>query len=513
MALDRRTLVKLAGGTAAATLAPHRATVLAQATPAAGAGELVIGKGQEALTLDPALATAAASLDLISVVYERLVGFDGAGQPQPVLAESWELPDNLTYTFHLRQGVTFHNGRVFTAEDVKHTIDRLQAEATDSPWAGQFAPIEEIEIVDSRTITFHLNAPFGPFLATLSAGYASIVPADGSIDLQETMIGTGPFSLESWTPDVETVMVANPAYWQESVPLLSALRWRILPDVTTRLEALDEGNIHLTALADPLSAAEAQDSDGVNVLQQATTDYFLLGFNCATPPFDNTDVRRALSLAIDRYAIIDAALSGFGQVTGPVVPTMGDWAQPVEQLPTYTLDREKATALLEEAGASDLAFTILVGNLYPEFVAIAEAIQTQLATIGVSVEVEQVQWSTFIDRWLARDFQAFVSFYSSGNDPDSALYPAFHTEGSNNTFQFSEDEIDRLLESGRTMTDPEKRRSAYQNLEVALAEEAPAIFLATRIEFFAVRDTVDGFQPTATQTWASLAQTSITSEE
>ena len=512
MALDRRTLVKLAGGTAAATLAPHPATALAQATPAAAAGELIIGKVQEASTLDPARATSAASLDLIAVVYERLVTFDEAGQPQPMLAESWELPDDLTYTFHLRSGVIFHNGRSFGAEDVKHAIERIRSEATDSPWAGQFAPIDEIEIIDSHTITFHLNAPFGPFLATLSTGYASIVPADDTIDLREMMTGTGPFALDTWTPEVETRMVANATYWQDSVPLLTAVRWRILPDVTARLEAISEGAIHLTALADPITATEAQQSAGVEVLQQDTTDYFLIGFNCAQPPFDNTDVRRALSLAIDRQAIVDAALSGYGQVTGPVVPTMGEWAQPVEQLPTYTVDREKATTLLAEAGASDLAFTILVGSLYPEFVAIAEAIQAQLATIGVAVEVEQVQWNDFLDRWLARDFQAFVSFYSSGNDPDSALYPAFHTDGSVNTFQFSEREIDRLLESGRTMTDPEKRRAAYQNLEVALAEEAPAIFIATRVEFFAVRDTVEGFLPTATQTWATLAQTSITLE-
>ncbi len=512
MALDRRMLVKLAGGATAASMASRPVAMLAQATPAAVAGELIIGKGQDALALDPAVATAAASLDLIAVVYERLAALDDAGQPQPVLAESWEMPDDLTYIFRLRPGVTFHNGKMLAAEDVKHTIERIRAEATGSPWAERFAPIDEIEIVDSRTVTFHLNAPYGPFLATLSAGYASIVPADDTIDLQETMIGTGPFVLDTWTPDVETVMSANAAYWQPDVPLLTSVRWRILPDVSARLEALRDGAIHLTPLTDPLTAAEAQQDGDVRVLQQATTDYFLLGFNCAEPPFDDPIVRRALSLAIDRQAIVDAALSGYGQVTGPIVPTMGGWAQPVEQLPTYTVDREKAKALLEEAGASDIAFTILVGSLHREFAGIAEAIQAQLGLIGVTVELEQVEWNTYLDRWFARDFQSFVSYQGSGNDPDSALYPAFHTDGSVNAFQFSEEEIDRLLESGRTLTDRETRRSVYQNLEVALAEEAPAIFIATRVGFFAERDTVDGFQPTAMQTWATLAQTTVAPE-
>ena len=223
-------------------------------------------------------------------------------------------------------------------------------------------------------------------------------------------------------------------------------------------------------------------------------------------------MRRALSLAVDRQAIIDSALFGYGQVTGPIVPTMGDWAQPVEQLPTYTLDREKATALLEEAGANDLTFTILVGSLHPEFAGIAEAIRAQLAMIGVTVELEPVEWTTYLDRWFDREFQCFVSYNGSGHDPDSALYPAFHTDGSDNAFQFSEEEIDRLLESGRTLTDHETRRSVYQNLEVALAEEAPAIFIATRVGFFAERDNVDGFQPTAAQTWDTLVQTTVAPE-
>lgn len=512
MPLDRRTLVKLTGGATAATLASRPVTVLAQATPAAVAGELIIGKGQDALALDPALAIASSSLDLIAVVYERLAAFDETGQPQPVLAESWEMPDDLTYVFTLRPGVTFHNGKTLVAEDVKHTIERIRAEATGSPWAERFAPIDEIEIVDSRTVTFYLNAPYGPFLATLSAGYASIVPQDDTIDLRETMIGTGPFALDSWTPDVETVMTANAAYWQPDEPLLTSVRWRILPDMSARLEAIRDGTIHITPLADPLAVAQARQSEGVQVLQQDTTDYYLLGFNCAEPPFDNPIVRRALSLAVNRQAIVNTALSGYGQVTGPIVPTMGDWAQPVEQLPTYTVDREQAKALLEEAGATNLAFTILVGSLHPEFAGIAEAIQDQLATIGVTVELEPVEWNTYLDRWFARDFQSFVSYNGSGHDPDSALYPTFHTDGSDNAFQFSDDEIDRLLESGRTLTDHETRRSVYQNLEVALAEEAPAIFIATRVGFFAERDSVDGFQPTATQTWDTLAQTTVTPE-
>jgi peptide/nickel transport system substrate-binding protein len=515
MSMDRRMLVKLAGGSTAAMLAGAAPVIVVaqEGTPVPEAGELIIGKGQEAVGLDPALVTAQSSFDLIGVVYERLVEFDEAGQPQPMLAESWENPDDLTYVFTLRQGVTFHTGKGLTAEDVKFTFDRIKDEAMASPWASQFAPVDAIEATDDLTVTFRLNAPYGPFLATLSSNYASIVPNDDTIDFQATMAGTGPFMLESWEQDTETVLVAHAGYWNPDEPLVTTVRYRILPEETARLAAVRTGEIHLTAIADPLTVDAAAETEGVQVIEYDTTDYYLLGFNCAEPPFDNPQVRQALSLAIDRQAIVDAVFFGRGQVTGPVVPTLGEWAQPIEQLPNYEVDREKAQTLLEEAGASDLSFTILVGSLYQEFVNIALVIQDQLSEIGVTAELEQVEWGTFIDRWIARDFQSFVSFNGSGNDPDRALYPAFITDGSVNAFQFSDEEVDRLLESGRTTTSAEDRKPIYHNVEVALAEAAPVIFISTRVGFFAVRDEVRGFQPSPAQTWSTLSQTTVTAEE
>ena len=511
MALDRRTLIKLAGGSTVAMLAGGApALVLAQSTPAAvAAGELVIGKGQEAVGFDPGVVTAASSFDLISVVYERLVEFDEAGDPQPMLAESWDIPDDKTYVFTLRPDVTFHNGQPLTAADVKHTFDRIKDEATASPRVAQFTSVESIEATDDHTVTFHLNAPYGPFLATLSSGFASIVPADDSIDLQAQMVGTGPFKLESWKQDTETVLTAFDDYRIAEEPKIATLRYRIMPEESARLAAIRTGEIQLTAITDPLTVESAKQSEGVEVLEQDTTDYYLLGLNCAEPPFDDPKVRQALSLAIDRQAIIDAVFFGRGQVSGPIVPTMGDWAQPVEDLPNYAVDRDQAKALLKEAGASDLTFKIVVGSLYQEFENIALVIQDQLAEIGVTVELEPVEWGTFIDRWIARDFQSFVSYNSSGDDPDGALYSAFITDGGTNAFQYSDPKVDELLETGRATTDPDARRSTYQELETVLAEQAPVVFICTRVGFFAVRDTVSGFAPTVAQTWSTLSQTTV----
>jgi len=518
--LNRRTMLKVTGGTAIAALAASTAgKAFAQeaspnaspgAAPGAGSGTLVIGKAQEAVGFDPAVVTASSSFDLIAVLYDSLVTFDDNGKPQPSLAESWTMPDDLTYIFKLRQGVTFHNGQPLTAADVKFTFDRIKDPATASPWASQFEPVASIEATDASTVTFKMNKPYGPFLATLSASLASILPKTKTpIDFQTTAVGTGPFMWGTYTKDTETVLNAYPKYWESGLPRLASLDYKILPEDSSRLAAVRTGEIQLTTLIDPISVEAAAKSDGVQTLTQDTTDYYLLGLNCAKAPFDNPKVRQALSLAIDRQAIIDAVFFGQGKVSGPIVPTLGDWAQPLDKVPNYTVDTDQAKALLAEAGQSNLSFKIVVGSLTADFQNIALVIQDQLKKIGVTADLDQVEWGTFIERWKAHDFESFVSYNGSGNDPDRALYPTFHTSGSTNVFSFTDPAVDKLLDEGRATADAEARKATYQKIETAIAEQAPVIFINTRVASFALRDTVKGFAPSTSQTWETLQDTTV----
>jgi peptide/nickel transport system substrate-binding protein len=516
--INRRTMLKATGGAAAlAATARLSPAVFAQsATPTAGAGAaagtLIIGKGQEAVGLDPAKTTAASSQDLQAVVYDRLVVFDDNNKPQPELAEKWENPDETTFVFHLRPNAAFQDGAPLTSADVKASFDRIIDPATASPWASQFAPVASIEATDPQTVTFKLKQAYGPFLATLSAVYSSIVPKaalDKGTDLQSTMIGTNAFGLKEYKKDVETILDAFPRYWQEGLPKLATLDYKILPDEPSRLSAIRAGDIALTTLADPANVDTAKSADGVKVIDQETTDYYLMGLNCKQAPFDNVKVRQAMSYAIDRQAIVEAVFFGQGKVTGPIVPTLGDWAVPVDQLDSYKPDPDKAKSLLSEAGVSNLSFKILVGSLYPEFVSIALVIQDQLKQIGVKVDLDQVEWGTFIDRWKKRDFQAFVSYNGSGNDPDRALYPALHTGGSVNAFQFSDPKVDSLLDEARNTNDAAERKKLYNEIEPMVVDEAPAIFICTRTAHFALRDTVSGFAPSPSQTWDTLKETTV----
>lgn len=512
--VNRRNLLRLAGGGAGAAALmglPPTSTARAQeGTPAVeGSGNLIIGKAQEAVGLDPALVTADSSVQIFGPVYQQLVRFDAENQPQPDLAESWETPDDKTFVFRLREGVTFHNGAPLTSADVKHTFERILDPAMNSPWLTQFEPVASIEVPDDRTVRINLKQPYGPLLATLSAAYAAIVPQNVG-DLQTTMVGTGPFMLTEYTRDTRTVMSANPNYWEADLPGLAQLTYQILPDESARLAAIRTGEIGLTSLADPAAVSLASREEGVQVVTQETTDYYLLGLNCQRPPFDNVKVRQALSLAVDRQALLDAVFFGEGRVTGPIVPTLGTWATPVEQLPLYAPDLDRAKTLLSEAGlGSGFEMSILASPFYPEFINIALVLQSQLQEVGITVTLDQVEWGTFIDRWRNRDFAAFVSYNGSGNDPDRALYPVFRTGGSVNAFQFSDPEVDRLLEQGRSTVDPAQRQEIYRQVEAKIAEAAPGLFLFTRTAYFALRDNVQGFEPTPVDTWETLKRTRL----
>ncbi|MCA9833530.1 MAG: hypothetical protein KC435_06280 [Thermomicrobiales bacterium] len=505
MSLNRRALLK----SAAATMAVGSFCTIPSRILAQGADTIIIGKAEEAVGWDPALVTATSSFELLAALYETLISFDEDGQPFGVLAESWEQTDETTYVFKLRQGVTFHNGNPMTSADVKFTFDRLMSEETGSVWVSQFTPIDSVEATDDATVTFKLKQSYGPFLAVLTAGYTAILPNLPDTDFQTNIIGTGAYKLSDHVKDTQTTLVAHDGYWQDGQPVTASVRYNIMPDESARLAAVRTGEINLTSLVDPVSIDTAKSDSNVVVLEQESTDYYLLGLNCAVAPFDNVQVRQALSMAIDRQAIIDSVFFGAGQVSGPIAPTMGDWANALEDLPNYTVDLDGAKALLEEAGASDLSFSITVGSNRTEFVNIALVIQDQLKQIGVTVELDQVEWGTFIDKWVARDFQSFVSYNGSGNDPDRALYPALTTGGSVNAFQFSNADLDALLEKGRTLSDHEERKAVYREAEILIADQAPLIFIATRTGHFATSANVSGFAPTASQTWTTLPLTSV----
>ncbi|MBV9134450.1 MAG: hypothetical protein JO318_17225, partial [Chloroflexi bacterium] len=302
---------------AAATSAPTAAPTTA-AAPAKG-GEIVIGKDQEAPGLDPAKNPAQAATRVFDLMYSRLTRLDAQMRPQPDLAEKWDIsPDGKTYTFHLRQGVKFHNGRDLTSADVKYTYERILNPDTASIAKSFFDPIDHIDTPDPSTVTVVLKAPNTPFLVNTAATWAGIVAKEvvdaNNGDLNKVDAGSGPFMLQEWTPDTRTVLVRNPNYYIPGQPAADKITFQIMPDENARIAALRTGNIQFTVLSAAGFDTLKSDSS-VKAVEGPTLSYAYLGMNVSRAPFDKPEVRQAISYVVDRNEIINSVFRGHARLT------------------------------------------------------------------------------------------------------------------------------------------------------------------------------------------------------
>lgn len=473
-------------------------------TPQKG-GMLRFGKAQEAVGLDPALVTATSSRILTALVYDRLVSLDDNYNPIPELAESWDINESGTiYTFHLRKGVTFHDGSELKASDVQFTFHRILNPDTASSWSSKINMIESIEVIDDYTVRFVLSQPYGAFITTLDSDWASIVPqaaVEEYGDLQTHMDGAGPFILSEYTPNTRTVLTTNQNYWGE-IPSIDGIIFTIIPDEASRLAALRSGDLDMAQLSDPAAVSMASRSENLVVFSQPTVDYYMVGINTTRPPLNDVRVRQAMSLAIDRQAALNTVLFGDGLVSGPIPPTLGKWALPISEMPLFQQDTQKAKDLLAEAGYPDgFSFEILASPQYPQFVSIALVLQQQLSAVGIDATIKQVEWGDFITLWKARDFDTFVSYQTAGSDPDYALYGYFRGGSAFNAVQLSDPDVDKHLDLGRTTIDNQARMTIYTDAQKALALAVPDLFLFTRTEYMGASKNVDGFYLTAVNTF------------
>ena len=460
-------------------------------------GSIVVGVDQEAIGMDPNIVTSFSSHRRVELLYNRLVRYDTDANVVPDLAESWEIVDPTTYVFHLREGVTFHNGRELTADDVKYTIERILDPETGSPARSFLEPIEEVHVEGPYTIELRLREPTASLLDALAHGNTSIVPPEEIEehgDLQRTAVGTGPFMLETWTPDQEMVMVRNPDYFEEGLPYLDEITIRVIPDQTSLLAGLRTGSLQAALINEGSVLRVAERDEDLTILSAPSLNLRTYGFNVTREPFDDARVRRAIALAIDRDRIIQTAEFGFGEVSAPMPSSAREWAASLEDLPNYRPDLDEARALLQEAGAEGLTFNIVTAPTYEGGIDIAEVIQEQLGAIGLNAQLDVVEWGIYIDRWVERDFDSMVELRGGGADPDRFLYRLIHSEGAVNNFLYGNPELDNLLEVGRSSIDEAERREAYLEAQQLLAAEFPYIALYTPVETMVVSEGVSGYQ-------------------
>ncbi len=458
---------------------------------------LTIGVDQEVVGLDPNLVTAFSSFRRVDFLYNKLVRYNDRLEIEPDLAESWEYLDSRTIVFKLRRGVKFHDGAEMTSEDVKFTLERVLDPATRSPGRSFIDQIASIETPDGYTVRIKLSLPLASLLSGLASANLSIVEkaaVQKAGNLQRVEAGTGPYMLAEWVPDNFMRLVRHPDYFRRGLPKVDTLVIRVIPDQASLLAGVRTRSLDLATINQGAVITSAKREPALVVLQKPGINLRIFSFNTSRLPYTDARVRYAFAWAIDRAAVINTAEFGFAAPSGPILAGT-PWALATSQLPSYTPDVARAKQLLADAGyPNGFATKIVTSPTYEGGIAVAQVVQEQLRAIGVQATLENIEWGTYINRWVARDFDTMIELRGGDPDPDRFLYRTFHSTGGVNNFLFKDTAIDRLLERGRVNVDPARRKVVYDELQRALVEAAPAVFLYAPMETQVLQGYVKGFK-------------------
>jgi len=458
--------------------------------------------------LDPHIVTAFNSVQVVSgTIYESLTTIDKDLRTVPGLAESWQIsPDNLTYTFRLRGGVAFHDGKPAEAADVVASLKRVMSAAIASPLASRLVSVADATAPDARTVVVTLKEPTAPLLTALAS--IAIVPRGFEADkdgLQRAPMGTGPFKFKEWQPNGFIALEKNAGYWDKAKPRVDGVKFNIVPESATRQVGLTSGQYQILPNIDAATALQLRGRPNVRLVDTLELAYTLIGMNVSKPPFDNPKVREALNYALNRPEIVQAALFGAGVPGGSLSPALKDWAADVASFPCFRHDPAKAQALLREAGiTAPIAITLLVLPRQ-DIRDIAQVVQQQLNRAGFRVELRIPEIGQFVQDWRNSNFDAFASTNAGSTDPDDYYYRTFRTGGSTNVFKYSNPELDTLLDTGRRETAMPARKAAYDRAQAILACEGPAATLTYGQLYTATRNNVQGFDIIANRSLMSLS--------
>ncbi|HRV96124.1 MAG TPA: ABC transporter substrate-binding protein [Anaerolineae bacterium] len=459
-------------------------------------GTLKVAFQNEWAGLDPHTVSSYSSYQILNNVLEGLTFYDNNLNLVPWLAESWEQSeDGLTWTFHLREGVMFTNGREMTAEDVKWSFERLIDPATGAGNAARVGPPEtQIEVIDDYTVAITHPEPFGIFPQSIGFDKSTGIVAKESVNEDGIIvepIGTGPFQISEVEGTTRMVLTKNEDYWQEGLPYLDAIEITPIPDDTVRETALLSGDVDwvLSIAPQNYESLEANPDVVVSTAPQLSYDY--MGINLTREPFTDVRVRQAIALALDREEIAAAGYFGLAETiegpTGPGSPWYFDYAP-------YGQDIERAKELLAEAGYPDgFEMELLPTVQYGETVRAAQVIQQQLAAIGITASINAPEWSQWLELEGNFNYDAYICNWNGLIDADQYYYLQHKSDQVFNFTGYENPEFDELVTEARSTSDFDERYQIYQDLNQILVDDAPYIYMYNKLEIRAYSPQVKGF--------------------
>jgi len=454
----------------------------------------------EPKTLDPVGPSDNPTLWALHNVHDCLVLVsDDSTYIEPDLAESWEISDDLlTYTFQLRKGITFHNGKEATAKDVVFSLERTR-DPEQCPYSDMFNPIEEIVALDKYTVEIRLSAPYAPILADLAMFNAAIIPEEyflavgGTQEFGRHPIGAGPFKFEYWKPGEEIMFSKFEGYWREGQPKVDKLVYYIMPDASSRSLAVRDGSVDVAVYV-PYGEIRVLEADpNVKVSVDTIWRHDFVKINCGIEPFTDVKVRQALNYAVNKQGIIDSVLFGYGEIAPSYMPPVVYFN---DELDPYPYDPEKAKQLLKEAGyEKGFKTSILASAGEPMMVSIATILQQNLRDVGIDATIEKVEEGTRWDRLITREYELSPDYYTS-DILDDDLLTDFGISYAGNQAYFSDyhnPRVEELYALGRVTLDEGARRDIYHEIQRLVHEDAAQIFLTTTPNPTAMRENIHGF--------------------
>ncbi|WP_330949063.1 glutathione ABC transporter substrate-binding protein [Virgibacillus sp. MG-45] len=462
-------------------------------------GTLRIVTLSDATNLDPHFITNIPTANILyQKVYETLVTFDKDMNIVPKLAKEWKQVNDTTWEFSLNEGVAFHDGTPFNAEAVKVTFDRLLDPETGSPQRDKVSMIKEVKVVDDTTVQLILDKPYAPLLSILASQEASIISPKaieaGGESLSKNPVGTGPFTFDTWNSGKDITLSKNDAYWGEKAKVDKVV-FEVVPEDATRLAMLETGEAHITdqvPIAD-IDRIDASDSMKLHRIEGLAVEY--VGFNTRDEPFSDINLRKAVSHAIEREAIIDGIYNNVGTLANSAMsPNVFGYSENVK---AYDYDINKAKELMAKSGVKEGTKVTLITSDRKERIDMAEVIQSQLKGIGLDVEIQVLEYGAFIDALDSGKNDMFISGWGNATgDGDYNQYNLFHSDShgaAGNTFFYTNSEVDNIITEARKTTNDEERKKMYEKAQQIEMESAVYVPIRNYEQLAVTSKDVQGF--------------------
>ena len=459
---------------------------------------LVFAQLTEARALNPHTSTDQYSQRVIANIYDRLVEVDADMNIVPSLATSWEIVDDNNTLFHLRKGVHFHTGKEFKASDVKYSIENAMA----SPNLGSlYTLFDEVEVVDDYTVNIKTKKPFGALLYHLSHKSASILNEDfvedNSGDINQVADGTGAYSLDSWIAGDYILLKKNKNYFMGE-PAIEFIKIRSIAEENSKVIGLETGEIDIAADLESMSRNTVLENKDLVLAETSSFSTQFLGMNVEKKYLDDIRIRKAIVMAIDKDLIIETILMGaMENANSFLAPGVFGYSSEAH---TYSYNPEKARELIKETGYENIELTLVTSNNTTR-TQVSEVIQAHLKEVGIDLNIEIVEWGTFLSTTASGEAELYMLGWSpSTGDADYGLVPNTHSEnkgtGGNRSF-YENKELDKTLDAAKEELDLEKRKELYARAQDIINEDAAYLPLYYQLSNAGVRKDVKGYVQTS----------------